>query len=32
MYFGVQVIKHHLWTSQVLVQMMHMFRGGYATT
>jgi hypothetical protein len=32
MYFGVQVVKHHPRTSQVLVQMMHMFRGGYATT
>jgi predicted phosphatase len=27
MYFGVQVVKHHPWTSQVLVQMMHMVRG-----
>jgi predicted phosphatase len=27
MYFGVQVVKHYPWTSQVLVQMMHMFRG-----
>jgi hypothetical protein len=27
MYFGVQVVKHHPRMSQVLVQMMHMFRG-----
>jgi hypothetical protein len=27
MYVGVQVVKHHLRTSQVLVQMMHMFKG-----
>jgi hypothetical protein len=30
--FGVQVVKHHPRASHVLVQMMHMFRGGYATT
>jgi hypothetical protein len=27
MYVGVQVVKHHPQTSQVLVQLMHMFRG-----
>jgi predicted phosphatase len=27
MYFGVQVVKYHPWTSQVLVQIMHMFKG-----
>jgi predicted phosphatase len=32
MYFGFRVVKHHPRTSQVLVQMLHMFRGGYATT
>jgi hypothetical protein len=31
-YFGIQVVKHHPRTSQVFVQMMHMFRGEYATT
>jgi hypothetical protein len=31
-YFGAQVVECHSQTSQVLVQMMHMFRGGYVTT
>jgi hypothetical protein len=26
-YFGSQAIQSHPWTSQVLMQMMHMFRG-----
>jgi hypothetical protein len=31
-YFGAQVVECHPRTSQVLVQMMHMFRGRICTT